>query len=117
MASALEYIRDRTVDEIKYASSTVSQNARAIGIGLSLLVYSLVLTGDKTNFVRQHPYELILAGSLGVLCILLDYLQYYCMIWENRAVIGTIRAERTIILELAKTDPAAARARAEQLLQ
>ncbi len=117
MASKLEYVRDRTVDEIKYASSTVSQNARTIGIGLSLLVYTLALAGDKTSFIRQHRLELILAGTFGVLCIVFDYLHYYFMIWENRSVIGSIRAEKAAILRLARTDPAAARLRAEQLLQ
>jgi hypothetical protein len=116
MASRFEYVRDIATEEIKYASSTVSQNARAIGIGLSVVVYTLVLAGDKSNFIQQHACLLGVAAVCGVLCVALDYLQYYAMIWENRSILGTLRAERQDIRVLAKTDKAKARQRAEVLL-
>jgi hypothetical protein len=117
MASPFEYVRDRAADEIKYASSTVSQNARTIGIGLVLVVYSLVIAGDKTGLVQQHRIELALAGLCGVLCVALDYLQYYFVIWENRSITGTLRAEKVAILALERSNPQAAQARAMRLRQ
>jgi hypothetical protein len=117
MPSPFEYVRDRAADEIKYASSTVSQNARTIGIALVFVVYSLVAAGDKAGFIRHFRIELLLAGLFGILCIALDYLQYYCVIWENRSIVGTLRAEKIAILELEQTDPPAALARMYQLRQ
>jgi len=117
MASPFEYIRDRTTDEIKYASSTVSQNARTIGIGLVLIVYTLVIAGDKAAFIHQYRFELGLAGLCGVLCVALDYLQYYFVIWENRSIAGTLRTEKLDILALEKTDPQAALERTHALRQ
>lgn len=117
MASPFEYIRDRTADEIKYASSTVSQNARTIGVGLVLVVYTVVIAGDKTAFIRQYKIELGLAGLCGVLCVAFDYLQYYFVIWENRSIAGTLRAEKLAILALEQTNPKAALERATLLRQ
>jgi uncharacterized membrane protein (Fun14 family) len=57
------------------------------------------------------------AALFGILCIALDYLQYYFVIWENRSIVGTLRAEKIAILGLEQTDPSAAQARASQLLQ
>src|SRR5579862_2280876 len=108
MATPFEYVRDRAADEIKYASSTVSQNARTIGIGLVLLVYSLVIAGDKSDLIRQYKWELAWAGLFGVLCVVFDYAQYYFVIWENRSIAGTLRETKIAILELEKTDPATA---------
>jgi hypothetical protein len=115
VASPFEYIRDRAVDEIKYASSTVSQSARTIGVGLIVAVYSLVVAGDKGAFIREHRIELALAGISGALCVALDYLQYYFVIWENRSINGSLRMEKFAILQLEKSDSKAANDRAIRL--
>lgn len=117
MPSPFEYMRDRTVDEIKYASSTVSQNARTIGVGLVLVVYSVVIAGDKGALIQNYKIELALAGLCGAFSVALDYLQYYFVIWENRSILGSLKAEKIAILALEAKDPQEALARATRLRQ
>jgi hypothetical protein len=117
MLEPIEYHRDRANDEIKYASSTVSQNARTIGVGLVVVVYSLVIASDKASFVREHHIELISIGVLGILCVAFDYLQYYFSIFENNFVLMTLQAEKIEISNLLQTDKSAANARFNQFMR
>jgi len=116
MAKPLETVVASAREEIKYASTTISQNARAIGIGLSLIVYTLVLAGDRSAFIAEHRLALVFAAGFGIACIVLDYLQYYCMMWENRSVLATLRAEKAAIAALVRHDPNAAADKAQQLI-
>jgi hypothetical protein len=116
MADAIEFLRDRALGEIKDASSTVSQNARAIGIGLALVLYTLVFDSDEHGWLVQYRTPLFIAAICGIACLALDYLQYHCMIWQNRVVLSTLAAEKQRIIELAETEPARAEAQAERLL-
>lgn len=116
MASQFEYIRDRAVEEIKHASKTVSENARTIGIGLALAVYTLVLTGEHQEILRQHKQQLVLASFFGVMCVALDYLQYYFMIGENRSILRTMREQRDQVRQLVGSEPEKAKELARQFL-
>jgi len=116
MAKPLETVVASSREEIKYASTTISRNARTIGVGLSLIVYTLVFAGDRSAFIAEHRIALVFAAGFGIACIVLDYLQYYCMMWENRSVLESLRREKAAIAALVEDDPDAAADRARQMI-
>jgi hypothetical protein len=116
MANPIEFARDRAAEQIKYASSTVSQNARTIGIGLALVLYSLAFGEDKRGWLDVYRTPLIAAAAFGIACVVLDYLQYYFTIWENRSVLGTLEQRKQEIISLSHTDAVGARQLAVNLL-
>src|SRR5579872_6841891 len=116
MADPLEFVRDRALGELKDASSTVSQSARTIGIALALVLYTLVFGEDKHGWLVQYRSWLFIAALCGIVCVSLDYLQYYCMIWQNRVVLSTLAARKQAILEKSERQPAQAEIEAEELL-
>jgi hypothetical protein len=116
MSNPIEFARDRATDEIKYASSTVSQNARTIGIGLALVLYGLAFGEDKHHWLDLHRTALIAAAACGVACIALDYLQYYFTIWENQWVLSNLESRKQAIIIEEAHDPVRALQMATDLL-
>ena len=91
---------DKAQEDVKSATGTFSDTIRAIGIGLSLLFYSVALAENSLGIVAAHGRWLVLASFFGVLCLVSDVLQYL-FIWRQKKKLldymrETLDAGRTV---------------------
>jgi hypothetical protein len=79
----LRRVVDQAREDVSAATATMSTILRNVGIGLSLLLYTLVIGKDEGKLLTQYGRPIIAASLAGILCLLADGLQYL-FLWRRK---------------------------------